>query len=259
MANNDDKTPGDPSYALGQLARALSGAGERAATRVRQWRQVIAGILDGSLRIGSRTPVADAPPWVTLEVVHGGFATGGFAAGGRLEPHERKKLASVVRTGKASKRASLNVYYIGDAGRAELIQMLETGCYRIEVPEEAALLTAAWLIEHGQHAQAEHLLDTISPFFDQLRFYPMPHPRPLRGGTDVHVQTVADSVKALRATRPQPAVATMDEAIRVWTPLYDRAVSLFLETVAGGTPTLATDSEGKLKRRADGNPIVVGG
>ena len=48
--------------------------------------------MPGSLRVGSRTPVADAPPWVTLEVVHGGFATGRFAAGGPLQPHEAEKL-----------------------------------------------------------------------------------------------------------------------------------------------------------------------
>ena len=51
----------------------------------------------------------------------------------------------------------------------------------------------------------------------------------------------------------------MNEAICVWTPLYARAVGLFLETVEGEAPRLATSETGQLVRRADGNPIVEGG
>ena len=77
----------DIRYALGQLERAVFASTEhgdpavreRARARVAQWRRVLEGMASGALAIGSRTPTA-APAWATLEVVHGGFATGGLAA-----------------------------------------------------------------------------------------------------------------------------------------------------------------------------------
>jgi hypothetical protein len=103
------------------------------------------------------------------------------------------------------------------------------------------------------------LIETIMPFFDRLRFYPIPHPRPAHAGTGVYVQTVGESIKSLRAKRPHAAVARMNEAIQVWTPLYDRAVSLFLETVDGAMPALQTTSSGQLLRGPNGQPLVAGG
>jgi hypothetical protein len=66
-------------------------------------------------------------------------------------------------------------------------------------------------------------------------------------------------IASLRSHRPKQAVAVMNEAVRVWTPLYDRAVELFLETVEGEVPRLATSDTGQLIRRADGTPIAEGG
>ena len=89
MADQDeDQKVIDTGYPFGQLLKSLRSTSDKAQQRVEQWRQVIAGIMDGSLAIGSRTPVGNTPPWVTLDVVHGGFATGGYAAGGKLKPHE---------------------------------------------------------------------------------------------------------------------------------------------------------------------------
>jgi hypothetical protein len=93
---NDRKLEANPGYALGQLSRALHASEQpadpavrqRAQARVAQWEQVFRGMLDGSLAVGSRTPVQGCPPWLSLEVVHGGFATGSFAAGGALQAHE---------------------------------------------------------------------------------------------------------------------------------------------------------------------------
>src|SRR4051812_43229825 len=112
MPDDEEKLPAGPGYPLGQLLKALSGAGERATERVKQWQQVIAGLLDGTLRVGSRVPVGDAPPWVTLEVVHGGFATGNLGAGGSLKPHEREKLASLARPATATERTALNLHFL---------------------------------------------------------------------------------------------------------------------------------------------------
>ena len=53
------------------------------------------------------------------------------------------------------------------------------------MPEEGALPVAGWLLDQGEAARAERLLDTISPFFDRLRFYPFPAGTPLRDDESV--------------------------------------------------------------------------
>ena len=52
--------------------------------KMAKWDKVIAGMHDGSISVGSRIPVEGRPEWLTLEVVTGGFATGGLMAGGDL-------------------------------------------------------------------------------------------------------------------------------------------------------------------------------
>lgn len=256
----DDNRPRiNPGYPLVQLLKALAGTGEQASRRAQQWQRVLSGLLSGALRIGSRTPVDNTPPWVTLEVVHGGFATGNWAAAGPLQPHEIEKLSAAPRPPQATDRGALNLYFLSDLGRPELAAMLASGRFRVHVPEEGALLVAAWLLARGEGERAAGLIETLMPFFDQIRFYPVPHARPTHTGTDVYVQTVGASIRSLRAKRPHPGVERMTEAIQVWTPLYDRAVSLFLETVDGPLPALQTDESGRLLRGPNGQPLVAGG
>ena len=77
-------------YVFGQLSSAFRTAStnkdpavrKRAEQRVQQWTQLLDNAADGKLSVGSRTPVAGLPAWVTLEVLRGGFATGGAVAGG---------------------------------------------------------------------------------------------------------------------------------------------------------------------------------
>ncbi len=193
---SDNGTPRiNVGYPLAQLLKALSGTGEQAPMRARQWRQVLSGLVDGTLRVGSRTPVKDTPPWVTLEVVHGGFATGSVAAAGPLQSHEIQKLRSVAQPGQAADRGALNLYFLSDLGRPELAAMLATGGFRVRVPEEGAPLIATWLLERGEAERAAALIDTIVPFFDRLRFYPMPHPRPTPSRTGVSVQSAGDTIR----------------------------------------------------------------
>ncbi len=256
---DEDKTRINLGYPLAQLLKALSGTGEQAPTRAKQWQQVISGLLAGTLGVGSRTPVENTPPWVTLDVVHGGFATGNRAAAGPLQPHEVHTLASVPPSEQETDRARLNLYFLSDLGRPELVTMLANGCFRVQIPEEGALLVVAWLLERGEAERAADLIETIVPFFDRLRFYPIPHPRPAHVGAGVYVQTVGEAIKSLRSKRLQAAVERMNEAIQVWTPLYDRAVSLFLETVDGDVPALQTTSSGQLLRAPNGQPLVTGG
>jgi hypothetical protein len=259
MSKGNEKPRVNPGYALGQLERALRSSGATAGAKVSQWQRVLAGMLEGTLRHGSRAPVADTPTWVTLEVAHGGFATGTYKAAGPLQQHERERLARVDRPSGVTDRAALNTFYLSDEGRLELREFLRSGCYRIDIPEEAALLSVTWLIDTGESERAQSVLDVIAPFFDRLRFYPVPTARPSASGEGVYVQPASAVITSLRSKKPKRAVETMKESIRVWTPLYDEAVELFLETLDGEIPTFATATDRSLLRRADGNPIVEGG
>ncbi|MFG2064872.1 hypothetical protein ACGFIK_26045 [Micromonospora sp. NPDC048871] len=145
------------SFSLGQLARALTAAGthedpaarQRAEQRVRRWQQVVDGMAAGTLDIGSRTPMWGLPVWVTPEVLHGGFATGTPAAGGALRPDEADRAR---RWGLPAARRVLFWSWLTDAGLAELGELLDSGRYRVEYAEEAALPVVAWLLRAGAAA-----------------------------------------------------------------------------------------------------------
>lgn len=211
-------------YAYGQLVRAREKGD---AQRVAKWQAVIDGMRAGTIRVGSRTP-AKAPAWVTLEVVTGGFATGAYCAGGPLEPHE---------TRVAPSRAAANVHYLESCDAAE---MLASGHYRIDVPEEGALLVAAWLRERGEVDQATQLVDTIAPWFETLRFFPRPSAVPARVEETVRLQDAGETVDALAEDRRQPSFERQREAELVWKPLRERAIARWLETVEGDVPRIAS-------------------
>ena len=155
--SNAEPSPVNPGYPLFQIAKALTTAKqhhdpetrERAHNRIAQWTTVMNSILDGTLDVGSRTPVDGVPHWVTLEVVTGGFATGQFMAGGPLREHEVTLLATRPTTPATDGRRELNGHFVTDEGLAQLQSMLHSGCYDIAVPEEGALLVIAWLVAHG--------------------------------------------------------------------------------------------------------------
>jgi hypothetical protein len=242
--NEGPKTSVNPGYVLGQLSRALSAAAQhpdpsvrqRAIERTNRWEQVFQAMLNGSVSFGTRAPVQGVPEWVTLEVVHGGFATGNLLAGGPLQPFESDLLRNLKRASDDTARAALNIYYLGEQGQRALLEMLQTGRYRINVPEEGALLVVAWLLSHEMAEKAQQLVDLIAPFFDRLRFYPVPEARPIVPSPTVHRHSVAETIAALQGRRPQVRLEQMVESLRVWQPLYDRTVSLFLETVEDDHP-----------------------
>ncbi len=220
------------SSAVERQAAHLQGAGSNPAFKSmkNKWLDVVAGILDGTLLIGTRTPVEGVPAWATLDVAHGGFATGELVAGGALRPHE---VALGERLGVTT-RGALNRHFLGEAGHGELLAMLRAGTFRIEVPEEGALLATAWMVENDANDEAIAILSAIAPFFERLRFYPVPHERALVGGMTVHRETVGDVTDRLRGIPDDARVLAMNETLTVWTPLYDRTVALVLETVVGG-------------------------
>lgn len=222
-------------YPKRQLARAFLTAlahpdGEtrrRAAVRADRWRAVLAGVADGRLAVGSRTPVAGLPAWVTPEVVRGGFATSAASAEGPLQPYERE---AAELAGVPADRAALFAHCLTEPGLARLHELLDSGRYEVTVPEEAALLTVAWLVRAGDTAAALELVDTLEPFAARLRFTPRPTALPAPDPEAVHRYTVGDAVTSLVSRRPNTAVETQREALTVWQPFGDRLLAHWLET-----------------------------
>ncbi|MBS2553891.1 hypothetical protein KGQ19_44265 [Catenulispora sp. NL8] len=249
-------------YAYGQWAKALTTAGAhgdeatrtRAVKRLRKWTAVLAGLADGTLTIGSRTPTAGLPAWVTPDVVRGGFATGPALAGGPLTADE---IAVAERVGIPATRIALFAYFLSEPGLAELQALLDNGAYRVDVPEAAALLAVAWLarnIADGQDGQDSHdghddngdngdlqeLLATLAPFADRLRFTPertaaSDETTDADHGPEVVQRETVGEVRATLARRPaNPRIAAMNEALSVWNPFSDEVLALWLRTDVGG-------------------------
>lgn len=266
--SDDASTPLGPAYALGRLERALRtvathgdpDARRRAQAKVDRWTAVLRGMADGTLTVGSRTPVADTPAWVTLEVAHGGFATGAYLAEGPLLEHEELMLLELPADVPGSTdRERLNLWFLGDAGQATLVEAVEQGRLRIDVPEEGALPVVAWLLREGLEAQALELVDALRPLMHRLRFYPRLDPVPKPAGSLVRLSSVGEVASGLRSTTTPRGIEAMNEALGVWNPLLDRLVALWLETVEGDSPDLAREPGGALRRREDGQPVVSGG
>ncbi|WP_119726710.1 hypothetical protein [Thermomonospora amylolytica] len=228
-----------PGYARTQVAKALVTAAShedadtrrRAEERIDRWLQVLSGMADGTLSIGSRTPVEGLPAWVTPEVVRGGFATGNAAAGGPLEPYEEE---AARRAGVPAERRALFGHYLTDEGLAELGELLDSGRYQVTVPEEAALLTVAWLLRAGDRAAALDVLEEIGPFADRLRFLPRPTGTPPRDAALAHRWTVGEISGRLAAKRTPAPIAAQREALTVWNPFADELLAHWLETVRDG-------------------------
>ncbi|MET8228385.1 hypothetical protein ACWERY_32005 [Streptomyces sp. NPDC004082] len=231
----------NPAYASGQLARALSTAlthddpdtRRRAGERQRAWRSVLAGMANGLLTIGSRTPVRDLPAWVTPEVLRGGFATGAPSAGG---PMTRYETEAARRAGVPQDRAALFAYWVSEDGLAQLYELLDSGRYEVTVPEEAALLTVAWLARAGETDAAIGLVEELAPFAGRLRFTPRPSTRPAPDPGMVHRRTVAEAGESLARRQTSEAVETQREALAVWQPFGDELLAHWLETADPGEP-----------------------
>ncbi|MGW4779192.1 hypothetical protein ACWEPA_21320 [Streptomyces filamentosus] len=222
------------AYADRQLARAFTTAlahpdpetRQRAQERMRGWREVLAGMASGTLRIGSRTPVEGLPAWVTPEVLHGGFATGAARAGGPLREHETE---AARRVGVPAERAALFAHHLTEPGLAALWELLDSGRYEVTVPEEAALLTVAWLVRAGEPEAALELVGALRPFADRLGFLPRPADRPAPAAGAVHRRTVGQVRAALAGRGPNGRVEAQREALAVWRPFADELLVHWLE------------------------------
>ncbi|MGB3441558.1 MAG: hypothetical protein WBA97_22650, partial [Actinophytocola sp.] len=224
-------------YAYGQLHRALRHAGADSA-RAARWHAVLNGMADGTLTVGARTPVADTPAWVTLEVEHGGFATGRYLAEAPLRHDETEVVRSLPPDAPGTTdRERLNLHYLTDAGQAVLLDALATGTYRAHIPEHAALPTVAWLLAHDHPATALDLVAELRPLMHRLRMTPCLGQPPAPAGAVVKLATVGQVRTVLRAVTTPVAVETMRTRLREQ-PLYDRLVALWCDTVEGDLPVL---------------------
>lgn len=261
------KPAASPGFAAWKMARALTTSishadpvvRERARMKVERWEQIIGAMLNGSIAVGSRTPLDAVPAWATLEVVTGGFATGQLKAGGPLLPHEISLLARVGGLPDQDARLRLNAHFLTDEGMASLEGLLVSGCYDITVPEEGALMVVAWLSKHGKPDEAAGLLEVIAPWFSSLRFFPVATGQARQLGARVSLKSVKEVILDLQAIAPNGAILRQAETIGVWIPFYDRTVSLFLETVEGDVPRVRPGADGAWTQAASGKFLVEGG
>lgn len=232
----------NPGYAGGQQDKAAHTAATHpdettrsaARDRVAQWQQVIDGMADGTLTIGSRTPVAGIPVWVTQRVLRGGFSTGRAVA---AAPPQRDEKRRAERLGIPAERRAIFESWLTADGLAELEEMLTTRGYSIHWPQHAMLPTVAVLLRRGDHEAARRLLDEVEPFVDSLRFAPPPAAPVTLPDGHVFRATTAEVRDGLRAMRPKRQVAAEHEALTVWTPLTDEAVSLWARILDDPAPT----------------------
>jgi len=249
----------DPAFPLGQLRRAMETAmvhpdpevRRRAEEKALAWDAVLSGMTSGGLTIGSRTPVTDAPAWVTLEVAHGGFATGRFLAEGPLAPDEVALLADLPAEldEDLPDRFRLNRWYLSDPGLEALSAALQNGTYTVGLPEHGALLVITWLVSHGHEAAALDLVAELYPLMHRLRFYPTLQKAPATSAAMVRLESVGEVRARLAEISVPPQVAAMNETLTVWHPLYDRLVGLWSLTVVDGWPCATWPDDWSDQRR----------
>lgn len=242
-------------YALGQLGKAFLAATthedpdvrRRADRRAQRWAQTMERMADGRVDVGSRVPVRGLPGWVTLEVLRGGFATGSALAEVPLQADE---IALAQRVGVPAARRLIFGYFLTDQGLEELYALLDSGAYRVEIPEDAALLTVAWLVRAGDRAAALDLLDALSPFAEKFRFAPKVADAPTSPPDHVFRITAGEAADALRSRKPNPRVEAQREALAIWNPFGDRVLALWLEQYRDGRLEFAGDPAWRAKAAA---------
>ncbi len=226
-------------YAVFQLSRALTSSGldtEKARERIERWQQVVEHMVQGTALYGSRIPLVDVPEWVTLEVVTGGLATGQYLAGGALTEYERRMAASIPGIRPGFERLDLNTWHLTDEGIEALQKQLVNSDYRIDVPEEAALLYVAWLLGQQRTEEARRLIESIASFFEQLRFFPMASDGLPLAAVEVEIFDVGDIKKLLSKLPAQQRLAVQKHVVVTRLPFYDAAISLFLLTYQDDWP-----------------------
>ncbi|KAL0215935.1 hypothetical protein P9112_008119 [Eukaryota sp. TZLM1-RC] len=207
-----------------------------------KFQTAICSILKGNVLVGSRKPLRNKPEWVTPEVANGGFATGNCEAGGPLRPYEYQYATEFLaltdedngilkQLPEHDVRILANSYFLTENGLAHLKQLYQNKSYYCNTMEEAALLSFYLLHRHDCDADLL-LLEQISPFFPELRFFPQPcEPLHLDLSTpNAFVYTVADVEHMLSQMEVKPSYQRKADAIHYTLPVIDTLVHLALET-----------------------------
>ncbi|MGR7002263.1 hypothetical protein ACU686_36650 [Yinghuangia aomiensis] len=120
---------------------------------------------------------------------------------------------------------------------AELHAMLDHGRYHVAVPEEAALLTIAWLLRAGNRAEALALLDEIALYADRLRFLPRPSDTRCPTGPPCTARPWATCAPRSSARPPKPSGGGDERgALRCGTRTPTSSLAHWLETVDDDGP-----------------------
>lgn len=238
--DNEERKKIGLAYPLSQLSKSLKASSKAKfnffSKKSDQWQHVIEGMLAGRLDIGSRNPISTAPTWATPEVVTGGFVTGNLLAGGALKDYE-KQLAKELDFTQDNQRAFLNAYHLSDEGISRLTTLLDTKQYRVDTPEEGALLVIAWLIRQGHQKESAHLIKEITPYFQTLRFFPTPSEKLEQAENKVYLQCAGQTIGNLENISPNKQVVQQKTTLNVWTPFYDKLASHLLALFSSQTPT----------------------
>ncbi|WP_307280930.1 hypothetical protein [Arthrobacter sp. W4I7] len=120
-------------------------------------------------------------------------------------------------------RAHLFAWFLSDEGIRKLDAWLKSGLYRLDLPEHGALLSFAWLLQHGRAHDASEMVSALEPWAGQVRFWPYELTEPDAPG--VHVATLPVVSARLNGKRPQRHVEAEREALSVWTPFTDKVLS----------------------------------
>ncbi len=180
----------------------------------------------------------------------GGFATGRLLAGGALLDFEREMASRLGFEIQGDDRRDLNAWHLTEEGLTQLQELLKSGLYQIDYPEEGALLTIAWLTGAGHADEARALTEIIAPHFARLRFYPKPSLKMIEPSTNVHVLDVGTTIWRLGLISPNLRILAQKEAAEVWSPLYERIVAMFLETVEDDWPCQRYADDWPLRAKA---------
>lgn len=154
--------------------------------------------------------------------------------------------------------ASEPALIIGE-GLQALGEALEQGSFRVEIPEEGALLVVVALLERGLEVEALTLIDTLRPWMNRLRFYPRLTAEPILMEPVACIASVRSVRQQLTDTKAHSQVSTMNEALLVWGPLFDRLVALWLETVEGEAPSLLYTADFEPVGSLSAQPQLIGG
>lgn len=115
----------------------------RRSCKVKEWATCYVKMVNREINVGSRRPTS-FPEWVTLKVLAGGFPSGEAVA--ILHPNDVD-----------------NSFFLTEDGALLLHEMMDTGCFRVELPEHCALMVFAWLLRQGLTSEADAIVQEIGP------------------------------------------------------------------------------------------------